>query len=92
MKYILNLIDLRSEVEWEQKSMLVFYVDLVTGQFDVRRLVQLTTNQSEGTCHRSPQISHIFNVLLCHPHFLWSTSQYPAGCLHHIPLLRNQMS
>lgn len=31
MKYGLNVIDLRSEVPWEDKSIYVFYVDLATG-------------------------------------------------------------
>lgn len=31
LKYGINVVDLRSEEEWEQKSMLVFYVELVTG-------------------------------------------------------------
>lgn len=31
MKYGLNIIDLRSEVPWEEKSIYVFYVDLATG-------------------------------------------------------------
>ena len=32
VKYVINTIDLVSEVPWEGKSMIVFYVDLVTGQ------------------------------------------------------------
>lgn len=31
LKYALNIIDLRSEVPWEEKSIYVFYVDLATG-------------------------------------------------------------
>ena len=31
IKYGLNVIDLRSEVPWESKSLLIFYVDMATG-------------------------------------------------------------
>ncbi|KAK4704777.1 E3 ubiquitin-protein ligase synoviolin, partial [Phenoliferia sp. Uapishka_3] len=33
MKYALNVVDLRSEVPWEEKSIYVFYVDLATDFF-----------------------------------------------------------
>lgn len=33
MKYGINVVDLRAEEVWEEKSMFVFYVDLVTGAF-----------------------------------------------------------
>lgn len=31
MKYGLNVLDMRSEEAWEEKSIYVFYVDLATG-------------------------------------------------------------
>ena len=31
MKYGINIVDLRSDDVWEEKSMSVFYVDLATG-------------------------------------------------------------
>ena len=31
-KYILNVVDMRSEEPWEGKSMYVFYLDLLTGK------------------------------------------------------------
>lgn len=37
-KYALNVIDLRNEEPWEGKSMYVFFVDLITGNF-IRRVI-----------------------------------------------------
>lgn len=31
MKYVINTVDARSEQNWEDKSIYVFYVDLIAG-------------------------------------------------------------
>jgi hypothetical protein len=36
LKYGVNAIDSRSEVAWEDKSIYVFYIDLVTGTISHR--------------------------------------------------------
>ena len=51
IKYILNVIDLRSEEPWEGKSMKVLYVDIVTGPSasSSRRLTAQTSSSSSPT-------------------------------------------
>jgi E3 ubiquitin-protein ligase synoviolin len=33
MKYIITCIDMRRDVQWEEKSIYIFYVELVAGLF-----------------------------------------------------------
>lgn len=74
IKYILNVIDLRSEEPWEGKSMKVLYVDIITGVSGDASSVLIVC--------RLPQARHLHCLLRAHPHLLRLPAQHVPRRLH----------
>lgn len=88
MKYVINCIDLRSEVPWENKSIWGLYVDLAAGEHEAS-YQRLEVNSPS---RRFLQAGHLRNILLAHPYVLRPAAQYLARRLYHAALFRPQMS
>lgn len=72
-KYIINVVDMRSEEPWEGKSMCVFYLDLFTGIFQK----DMINGMIFTLFHiRLLQVDHLYRLLCLHLLLLSTTIAY----------------
>ncbi len=83
LKYGLSVYDLRragrlggeNAPPWENKSMWIFYIELVTGKIHHSRFQMLFLTEE---CSRFLQVVNLPCILLCHYRFLRPASQHRA--------------